>query len=420
MNTKFQSLTKNLLFLFLVSTSVAFLFTMYSCKDDASLLGADLIPDDDKIECFYDTTLQFNSFVVNQRRFYTKNQTNYYLGLMNSNFYGLTKSQLITEYKPVNYVWVYKDATIDSIVLYLQVDTIYGAQNSGFPINVFELDSAISEDPIYYSDYNTDNIYSIAKKLNTGYRMQGDTLLVFPLNIDLANRIVSDSTTHTKDSLFMDKFKGICIIPESVTTNGGPMFNININSDNSKISIFYNDSLKFPYYFKRGSRYATYSNDPGTSLLNNFLTNDSSEVDTLIYLQSFGGVSSKIVLNNYSTWLNQSKYAILKAELIMPIFNTEEPHRYYYPSNLYFTHALSDSVFYNIADVADGKIFNGELDQLNKLYKFDISRFLRGLLNGEANDSSIYIKIANSTVQPNRVILKSGNNIKLKVTYSKH
>jgi hypothetical protein len=419
MNTKFQSLTKNAISLFLVSASVAFLFTMYSCKDDASLLGADLIPDDDMIECFYDTSLTFSSFLVNQDRFYTKNLTSYNLGLMNSTFFGSTEVRIATQFEPVNYVWVYKDATIDSVVLFLEVDTIYGIKNINFPIHVYELDSAISEDPIYYSDSDIDNMYSVSKKLNTGYRIQGDTLLAFPLDIELANRIVEDSTIHRSDSLFLDKFKGICIIPENVSINGGQLFNINLATENTKIAIYYKDTLMFPYYFNKGDRFSTVKNDPAGSLLESFLENDPAQEDSLLFLQGLGGTTSKIILKNYMNWIGETKYSILKAELLMPIYSTNEPMAYTQPSKVFFAHMDEDSSYYQTIDATYGKFFDGALNNLNQHYRFDISQYLQYLLNGKSTDSSIYLKMVNNSSEANRVIL-DGNNIKLKVTYSKH
>jgi hypothetical protein len=338
---------------------------------------------------------------------------------VNSTFYGSTEVKIATQFEPVNYLWVYKDATIDSVVLYLEVDTIFGVKNINFPIHVYELDSTISEDPIYYSDSDIDNMYSVSKKLNTNYRIQGDTLLAFPLEIDLANRIAEDSATHRKDSLFLIKFKGIAIIPEIISDNGGQLFNINLATENTKIAVYYNDTLMFPYYLNKGDRFCTIENDPSGSMLESFLENDPAEKDSLLFVQGLGGPTSKIVLNNYMNWISQTKYSILKAELIMPIYSTSEPKSYTMPSSIYFAQMDEDSSFYQTIDATYGKFFDGDLNDLNQQYRFDISQYLQSLLNGKSTDSSMYIKMANNTYEANRVIL-DGNNIKLKVTYSKH
>ncbi|OFX88152.1 MAG: hypothetical protein A2W99_10590 [Bacteroidetes bacterium GWF2_33_16] len=421
MNTKFQFLTRSSFLHFLVVISLASISIFYSCTEEASLLGADLIPENDKIGYIYDdTTLSFSSYLVNQTRFYSKNYSTYYLGLVNSTYYGSTEGRIASQFEPVNYVWVYDSAVIDSIVLFLQVDTTFGIKDINFPINIYELDSAISEDPIYYSDYNMDNMYSIANKLNTGYRIQGDTLLAFPLDIDIANRIAADSSAHKDDSLFLDTFKGISIIPENVLTNGGQLFNVNISNAQTKLVIYYNDTLSFPYYLNKGERFGTYKNNPENSILQAFMENDSTEIDSLLFVQGLGGVTSKLILSNYMDLINKANYSILKAELIMPIFDTGEPEEYPFPDQLYFTHLVADSIYSQIVDASSGKLFDGKLNATDYQYSFDISLYLKSLLNGQSTDSCLVLKIPANTSEANRVILKAGENIKLKVTYSKH
>ena len=64
--------------------------------------------------------------------------------------------------------------------------------------------------------------------------------------------------------------------------------------------------------------------------------------------------------------------------------------------------------------------FSGAYNETKQEYSFDISLHLKDLLNGEIKDSSLYIRIKNSSSYPHRTILKSGlDDIKLKVTYSK-
>lgn len=421
MNKKIKLLIPNIYRYFLGVIFIVSLFLNYSCTEEANLIGANLLPGDDKIEFYYDSTLTFDSYIVKQEPFKTRNFSSYYLGYLNSSYYGITEASIITQYKPLIYDWVYDSVTVDSIVLFLQVDTIFGFPSDDFPINVYELDSAISGDDIYYNDSEYEYMYSVSNKLNTSYRIQGDSLLVFPLNIDLANRIIEDSVPNKADSLFVRKFKGISIVPETVTSLGGQLFNVNLAAVNTKMVLYYNDTLSFSYYLNKGDkRFATYRHNPNGSVLGNLLQNNPTEVDSLMFIQGLNGVTTKFIFNNYSSWVGNNNYSILKAELILPVYSINESSKYRFPSKLFFVQMDKDSNYFKTEDATYSKFFSDGLDKSSKFYSFDISRYLKNLVNGVNTDSTIYIKLLNNSVEPNRVILKSGNNIKLKVSYSKH
>ncbi|MDX9696862.1 MAG: hypothetical protein RBT49_13815, partial [Bacteroidales bacterium] len=220
--------------------------------------------------------------------------------------------------------------------------------------------------------------------------------------------------------LFSESFKGIAIVPQNPAVMGGQLFKVNTVSGNSRIAVFYNDSLSASYYLSNGNRFGTYKYNTAGSQLNNFLENPEAESDSLIYLQGLNGVHSKIILNNYIDWINVSKYSIIKAELIFPIYETGESQNYFYPDNLYLAQAETDSTFITTIDADNSKFFDGTLDLTKKQYRFDISRYMQNLLNGKETDSCMYIRINNYNSEPNRVVLKSGDNIKLKITYTKH
>jgi len=423
MNTTFNTASKKLFANFLVILAFGAIFFNYSCNDEASLIGSELIPSNDKISYYYDTTnFTFNSFIETQKHFRSKNMTSYFVGLINSSYHGSLEGSLVTEFKPSQVANVFKTATVDSAVLFLNVDTIYGVTNNNFVINVYQLDSAISEDPIYYISTDFSNMYSESNQINTSYRLQGDSIVAFKLSPEFTELLFNNTYAEndTVDSLFTESFKGIAIVPENPAVMGGQLFKVNTISGNSRIAVFYNDSLSASYYLSNGNRFGTNKYNIDGSQLSNFMENPESESDSLIYLQGLGGVHSKVILNNYIDWINVSKYSIIKAELIFPIYETGESQNYFYPNNLYLAHTESDTTFTSTIDAANSKFFDGTLDLTKKQYRFDISRYMQNILNGKTTDSCMYIRINNNNYEPNRVVLKSGDNIKLKVTYTKH
>ncbi len=73
MNTKLTIVAKKIISGFLVLLIFGTILFNYSCNDEANLLGANLIPDGDKIEYFYDTTFTFTSFIETQKHYRSKN-----------------------------------------------------------------------------------------------------------------------------------------------------------------------------------------------------------------------------------------------------------------------------------------------------------------------------------------------------------
>ena len=72
-----------------------------------------------------------------------------------------------------------------------------------------------------------------------------------------------------------------------------------------------------------------------------------------------------------------------------------------------------------IEDARSG-FYGGTYNNSKNIYKFDISQHLTKMLNGIVTDSVLNINVLSNTSFPSRVILESSENIKLKVTYTKH
>ncbi|MEA3317411.1 MAG: hypothetical protein U9R54_05600, partial [Bacteroidota bacterium] len=64
-------------------------------------------------------------------------------------------------------------------------------------------------------------------------------------------------------------------------------------------------------------------------------------------------------------------------------------------------------------------VFNGNYNSEMEYYSFNISLFLQQLVNGDSDKSSLYLRMTNYGISPNRVALKA-NEAKLKFTYTSH
>jgi len=250
----------------------------------------------------------------------------------------------------------------------------------------------------------------------------GDSVIIY-LKESFYNKLIdidlSDNYYYSAED-FTNKFDGIAIIPEEPTINGG-LYNFNVPASN--ITIYYQEddttTLEFTYLLNAGQRIGQYSIDYNGSEINNY---DSETPSDFIFLQGLGGMHSKIVFSNYLTEFNpDSVYSIHKAELTIPVFQDPLFDECSPPERLFFyTDTANNNTLNVIEDVANSSFYDGYYNDETKEYVFNISKHLRDLLNGDIDNPTMYFTISDWILYPNRVILKAEDNIKLRVTYTKH
>ena len=421
---KFNKLQpKNIIKLFLGIIPIFILAITFSCEEDPSKLGADLLPDSDKIDILYDTTLTFNSYVFENKAVATSNLSSYPIGIIDDEYFGMFNSEYAGQFLPavlVNSINVDSIISIDSAILYLDIDGVYGSLESNLKFNVYELNTEIedSSNHVYYSDEDISNFYSSTDLINTDSKICGDSLVIIPLNSTFSDKFISNGDTINKTSVYFKSiFKGISIIPDTYTSQGC-LLTTNISSYDTKIVLYYktnsDDSLSLTYQLKNGYRFGEYTTDYSTGKISDFLNNAPNINDSLLFFQGCNGVSSKITFSDYTeTFSPDSSYSILNTELTIPVFKDDNFEHFPPPEKLYFYYSDADS---NLIPVED----YGYYDDSKSLYSFNISKHLMNFLNGNIEDSCLNIGMSNKSINPDRVILKSGENIKLKVTYTKH
>ncbi|MFC2103762.1 DUF4270 family protein [Bacteroidota bacterium] len=393
----------------------------FSCEENPSSLGSNLLPD--KIGYHYDTTLIFNGNVFESEPISTLDLANYSLGIISDENFGTFKGEYLGQFVPFGIDDTICYFNIDSAFLYLDIDSVYGDPFTSISFNVFELTSEIDENDTYMSDTEISNYYN-PSFINGSSTYSGDSLIKIPLSLAFYNRLTSDTSFYIDKESFLSEFKGLAIIPEISESPGGVLIT-NITSTESHIVLHYNDSLTYKYSFSAGHRFAKYSNDFSTSVANDYLSNDESENDNLLFIQGITGLSSKLTFTNINSWFeDDSSYSVINAELFIPVYQDDNFDLFFPPSRLFMEYHITDTTYAYIRDCDDlinnrSKIFDGKYDEENNYYHFYIPKHLMYVLNRDIEDLCLYFKMV-WTDLPHRVILNSNENIKLKVTYTKH
>jgi len=408
---------KNILVLILFISFTTFI----SCEEEISSLGENLIPESDIIQIDTITNITFTNYVRKGDSIYTKSKGQYNIGENFNSFFGEFDGRFASQFFPLNFSYPFENTvSIDSLVLYLQVDSAFGIQNNT-EFRVYELDSAILDSKDYYSNTEIESMIPNTA-INSSYQNSGDTLLIFKLNDYFLQKLISNGDIYEDKTSFSEEIKGLAIIPSNPTENNGQIFNINLNSNISRVTLHYKeeneaniDTLTYNYYFE-GQSFGQYKINFEGAEINHFLQNNSEISDSLIFIETLGGAYSTIIFNDINEW-EDFNYSILKAELTIPKVNFEYSDNSFSPQRLFFTYTDNNDNLRQVEDY-NGSYFGGTLNEDSNYFSFDISKHFKDILNGEINDTSLDVRIVNNSTYPHRVILQ--NNISLKVTYTKH
>lgn len=431
--------TKNLTRQFLALFFLSFILLInYSCEEDPSALGSEILPDSDKLTYYFDSTFTFTGSVYEDEPINTSNLSYYSLGIIKDNeHFGEFKGSYVGQYLPDIYNTYFNGHFIDSAFVFIQIDSLYGNPLDNIDFRLYEVSEKIKEDGSYMSNtditgFNPEFIGSLNKYL-------GDTAIKINLNYNFISKLTSaDTSTYGSSVNFKEEFNGIALIPELINEPGG-LVTTNFASANSKMVLYFNDTT-FTYSFSGGHGFAAYSNDFAGTEAEYYLNNPEEDNDDLLYVQGIPGetvLKSKISLTNFDSWLDtDSSYSVISAELFIPVYQDNNFDQFYPPNLLFLSYDNTDSTFSYVKDCEDyvrsgARIFDGRYDEENNYYHFYIPRHLVRLFNQDIESTNFYISAEkpsfNSTTYsydynyyPQRVILKSGNNIKLHVTYTKH
>jgi hypothetical protein len=318
--------------------TIAVLTFIAACKKD-NTIGADLLPSDDLLNAKFSDTFSLNVKTLDDVALRTDKLSRNYLGVITDAKFGFQKASIAMELdRPTN---IFDDTLgpflVDSVVLLLKYNSIYGdtLTNQSFWVN--PLATAINESQSYLSNFNpvitatvgTLNNYLYTPTRNPVQTSATDTtgivgLLRIKLNDAFGQQIMNLGQNTLRDStLFKNAFNGILV--ENTNTYGNAMAEIDLASVYSSLNIYYKNKYgvtKQSKLFPNLYRAVNGSITTQTNSVNIFSKTLSPTVNTVIgsgqtsdsinYLLGQGGTLIKI---NLPTLANLGKVAVNKAVL---------------------------------------------------------------------------------------------------------
>ena len=157
-----------------------------------------------------------------------------------------------------------------------------------------------------------------------------------------------------------------------------------------------------------------------------FYDNLNSEAvqDSLVYVQATGGLKSRILIDQLSSWKDSVNVGVNKAELIFQIDTAaSQVSRFPPPSQMLFTIVDSTGIERLPVDYVFSPAFYGGGLNSDYTYRFTITQHLQRIIDGDAKNNGFFLVPAVKNSQANRAVIKgstSADGVKLVITYSKY
>ncbi len=436
---------------------VTLLFT--GCNKESSI-GVEVLPSGDLISIRSEVIKDdISAYTFSEDNIRTDEAAHSLLGSLKDPIFGATTIDLATQFRLYGFPDFGANPTIDSVRLYLYYRIIYGDTLTYQKFKIYELNESIFADKTdstgstssypYYQDVDLKSMASTQLLGETEYKPRvrldsttADTfyqLITIPIDISLGEKLLkADSLQNVNIDAFLEYFKGLVIETEPVTEQGGAILSMELvpsgGFQGSALALYYkNDSvvhsgidssLVMPYVISPFSaRVNSIVHDYSGTPFKAHLNSETAE-DSLIYVQSTGGLKAKVTIADLTSWADSVNTAINKAELIFQVDTVaSDVHEFPPPRQLFFTFINSSGAeqlpddYYNV-----GPGFYGGSLNADYTYHFNITQHLQEIINGDRINSGFYLTTGKRNDQANRVVLKgssSATGIKLIITYSK-
>lgn len=425
--------------------------TFWGCTNDINDLGKDLLPVGDLIRVGEVTEkANIRAYTLTDEKQRTDEPTHNLLGTFNDPIFGKTTADFACQLRIGAYPKTIKTDIIDSMIFYINYKEFYGDTITPQKIKIYELASDLSVTNKYYQDVDLKalaktevlaeythipklKLDSLSNKYGSTKASPKDTViqqLAIKMGPSLIQKLVTaDSLTLSSNEAFLQHLKGLYVEVSDLNQGGTIMktfpLGMKLYSHNAK------DTLVT--YFSVTSNSAVVSRFSHDYSQTPFFANlDQTEtMDSLIYLQTTGGLRTKIMIPNLGSWSDSTNYAINKAELIFQVDTTVTDVKLYPPpSQLVFSAIGYDEeekkeTEYLPSDVAfSSAYYGGTYNSKDKTYRFNIAKHMQEVVDKKKGKENLgfYLSTAFRSATFSRTVLKgatSKTGIRLEITYSK-
>jgi hypothetical protein len=433
----FQNVKRNLLFFF------SLIIILSACtKILTTEIGNNLLPPNDNVVT-KDTFITVYAKNAGDSLIKLALSDDHVVGSVNDPLFGSIKAsinvQMVPAFFPYSFQVTNGDSitNIDSVVLVLHFDGVWGDSSQSLNLHVFEIagDQQMSSDSVYNTSYSVNTAEELTKGPITinPKGLYADSFHVFgndsgvsairiPLNTSICSKFLNGqfpfdaNDAYLNDSLFNIYFRGLQITADASSPTGvsNDLFKISLTNTDSRLAIYYKyknpDSIGVidtaVRYFSAESGSSAHSNTivrnrSGAQISNNYpignTTPSKTNQDSLIYISANPGSYANISIPDLSGLRN---IVVHRAELLM--YQARDPEDgYYYDTYLsppqlmvagysadssrriaMYSDLLDVSGVINLSEFGTSPVNHYDIttNLLYYSYNLDVSRYVQGIV----------------------------------------
>lgn len=431
------------------------------CQDDLNKTGYDLLLPGDLVSARKVSIdkASMQSFTVRDERVRTNKPEYNLLGTFNDPVFGKTTADFAAQFR-LREFHDFTGATFDSLKLTLLYKELYGDTITTQNLKVYELNEGLdAEDSTrYYQDIDLKSMASnvllgeinyLPKKLTLYYDSLSNTPgssvetpldsvihdITFTLDPSLAQKLMAfdmGAAGESPNDSFLEYFKGLYIEAGDLS-QGGNIMRVRTLGIGSEMTLYYHnaeDTTSIKYRMNTTSaRTSRFVHDYSTAQFATSLDNMVQQ-DSLIYLQTTGGLSSKIYIPTLNNWKDSTDAAINKAELVFQIETALSDSATLPPPQKLILSLIGEN-----GEILDDKgnlifpsdvtfseaYYGGTYNKTEGTYRFNLAKHLQEIIKGKVN-YGFYLTTDNKNAIFRRVVLKGATSkvgIGFDITYSK-
>lgn len=413
------------------------LLALAACKRPEAELGRDLIGPADTLGVVVSDSTTLLAWTVREQPVKTNGLSRNALGSYVDPRFGTVRARIVTQVRlSTNNVGAGQDNSglvIDSAVLALRFEPStpgYG-DLSAQHFTVHEITDALSLD----STYRVDDVPAtlpddlvlahsglITPRPDVRPVVGGDTLgtqLRIPLDPAFGQRLLGRFGTAdmVDNAAFLNHLKGLLIgvdNPGQMPGQGGILY-LNLLLAESRLTLYYRntlpgaeDTLSFDLLINENCvRYTLMEHGHGAAVepgLPEALADTA--LGTACYLQSLGGLRTRLAVPHILDYPDRGLHALAKAELVVPV-RGDWPDALPPSTSLFVFRTNEDGEDLLLPDqLSAGLSIGGELDADDGVYRFVITRYMQRLLNGAYPNTGLSIVPGNGGVAVDRTVLR--------------
>ena len=443
-----------------------------SCTDELSKAGLGLLPTGDIVTIRKTTVKDIQAYTVSDEKQRTDEPGYNLLGTYIDPIFGKTTADFACQFRLTGSPDYSKNAQPDSLVLYLLYKDLYGDTITPQRLNVYELTSDLDLDLKYYQDANLkalagnkvgeidylpkfglwfDSLQTIPTPGSSKATPKDKVIQEIAIKLDasLIQKLMAfESSSESPNDQFLQYFKGLYVEAGDLN-QGGAIMNINTLASGSRMVLHYHNDEKdsLVYNFSINDNAARVNRFVQDYSSTDFVENlDKLDVqDDKLYIQSTGGLRSKILIPSLGDWSVSTDYAINQAELIFQIDTIGTDVTKQFPHEQLLLAAIKsvlekDSAYYLSDYTFNSQYFGGTYNKTDHTYRFNIAKHLQDMISKKEGKDTLsfypdkegkrtllgfYLESTEKNSIYRRTVLEGPTNdpvksgIRLEVTYSK-